>query len=238
MILLRGILTGGSRLVWRHRVANTINLFYALEYHATNPKTADKHLLLFEGKTFTYAQVYENVLRYGNWLRAAHGVKSKDIVAINFQNSEQFIFVWWGLWSIGARPAFINYNLTGKSLSHCVNAATTKLCIVDPLVAQNVTDEVRRDSAGTKYVVLTPEVAAEATAYPDTRGPDSLRDEDGYMNMALLIYTSGTTGLPKAAIVSWAKCIVAGSVPEALLRRGDDVFYTVSLIDTLPVLSY
>mgnify|MGYP005989063225 CR=1 FL=1 len=151
-------------------------------------------------------------------------------MAINCQNSEQFIFIWWGLWSIGAKPAFINYNLTGASLSHCVKAATTKLCLVDPNIAENITDEVRKDSPGTQYVVLTPDIQAAALAAPAIREPDDVLYEDEFTNMAILIYTSGTTGLPKAAIVSWAKCIVVASLAGSLLsRRKDDIMYTVSL---------
>lgn len=59
------------------------------------------------------------------------GVEKDDIVAMDFVNSETFIWVWFGLWSIGAKPAFINYSLTGKPLVHTIKTSTARLVLVD-----------------------------------------------------------------------------------------------------------
>ncbi|OAA73670.1 AMP-dependent synthetase/ligase [Cordyceps fumosorosea ARSEF 2679] len=206
-----------------------LSLFYTLEDWALSKTHAGRDVLRFEDRRYTYAQLYDHVLRHGTYLRARHGVKPGDIVALDFQNSDTFLFLWWGLWAIGAKPAMINYNLTGKPLAHCVGAATARLCIVDPAVEGNVTDEVRAQLPGVEFMVWTPErEAAEAAAIAPVRFPDADRSEAEYSNMALLIYTSGTTGLPKAAIVSWAKCIAGGTMASMLLGRGDgrDVMYT------------
>lgn len=209
---------------------DTINLFYALESSALNPRRANKPFLIFEGKTHTYAQAYDRILRYGHWMRTRLHVKPKDIVAMDFENSDTFLFMWFAMWSIGAKPAFINYNLAGKPLVHCIEAATTKLCLVDPAVASNFDDESVRQSLPTvKVVVLTPEMEAEAMSTAPERAPNSDRSDDSMANMAMLIYTSGTTGLPKPAVVSWGKCIYGGTMAGTLLKRGDgDIMYTVS----------
>ena len=151
--------------------------------------------------------MYDTVVRYGTWMRNNLGIKAKDVVAMDFENSDTFIFVWLGLWSIGAKPAFINYNLTGKSLSHCVKAANAKICIVDPNVAANVGDDVRADLPDVNFVLLTPELRAQAEATPPVRASDAELAETEFTNLAILIYTSGTTGLPKPAVVSWAKVL-------------------------------
>ncbi|TDZ19104.1 Very long-chain fatty acid transport protein [Colletotrichum orbiculare MAFF 240422] len=130
--------------LWRERT-DRLNQFYVLERAAQSRGSANRTFIIFEGKTYTYAQTYEQVLKYGTWLKERFGVKPKDIVAIDFQNSDVFIFLWLGLWSIGAKPAFINYNLTGKPLAHCVKAATTSLMLIDPNVAANVGDDVRSE---------------------------------------------------------------------------------------------
>jgi acyl-CoA synthetase (AMP-forming)/AMP-acid ligase II len=46
-------------------------------------------------------------------------------------NSPDFMFAWLGLWSIGAAPAMINYNLAGKALLHCLKISGAKLLLVD-----------------------------------------------------------------------------------------------------------
>ena len=119
-----------------------LSTFYILEEHAKG-KLANKVFLIYEGKQWTYKETYENALKYGTWLKTKYGVKSKEIVAMDFMNSDKFIFLWFGLWAIGAKPAFINYNLTGKALAHCVNVSTSRLLFVDPQVLENVTQEVR-----------------------------------------------------------------------------------------------
>ncbi|KYK57648.1 long-chain fatty acid transporter [Drechmeria coniospora] len=216
-----------GRIFFRER-RGRLNLFYLLEDRARHPSTANKDLLIFEGNRFSYAQVYERVLRYGAWLKKHLGIKPKDIVAIDFQNSDNFIMLWWGLWSIGAKPAFINYNLTGDPLAHCIKSANTKLCLVDPAVADHVTDHVREKLGGSvQFLVFSPDVEAECLACPPTRAPDEDRHEDGISTLATLIFTSGTTGMPKAAVVSWSRCIVGSTVPEVLLGRGSkDILYT------------
>lgn len=224
--LLKGALTGSGRLFLRER-KDRLNLFYVLESWATSRSHANHPLVVFEGRSHTYAAVYDRVLRYGNWMKTKLGVRPKDIVAIDFQNSDTFVFMWFALWSIGAKPAFINYNLTGNALAHCIKEATTKLCLIDSAVASHFDDSIYSQLSDIKFVVFSPEVEAEAKAASPVRAPDADRSESDLSKMAILIYTSGTTGLPKAAIVSWGKCVVGSSMTETLLPLNKkEIIYT------------
>ncbi|KAJ4313564.1 long-chain fatty acid transporter fat1 [Neodidymelliopsis sp. IMI 364377] len=117
-----------------------LNLFYELETHARSSR-ADHVWVIFHGQTWTYKQAYDVILRYGVWLKGK-GVGQGDIVAMDFVNSETFIWVWFGLWSIGAKPAFINYNLTGKSLIHTIKTSTASLVLVDEETKANFAEHV------------------------------------------------------------------------------------------------
>ncbi|KAK1777061.1 hypothetical protein QBC45DRAFT_199435 [Copromyces sp. CBS 386.78] len=221
-----------------------VNVFYRLEAHALAPSTANKPFLWFEGKSYTYHETYQQVLRYGTWLREAKKVQQGEVVALMAMNSEMFVFVWFGLWSIGATPAFINYNLTGKPLAHSLNESKARLVLVDPQVVGSLTDEVRGEvqqgagagaGAGEKGVVVVEFVTlgmseTEAEGFhklEPKRYPDEVRKVDSHVGMAILIYTSGTTGLPKPAIVSWAKVMMAAMLTgKGTSMRGDDVLYT------------
>jgi hypothetical protein len=215
-------------MFWRERTGR-LSLFYDLEYYATSSKTRDMPFLLFEHRRWTFRQGLEDTLRYGAWLREALGVKKGDVVAMDFPNSDMFIFVWLGLWSIGAKPAFINYNLTGQALVHCVRAADTNIMLIDPAVASNIDEHVRRELAGVRLEFLTSERQEQISATKPARLPDEARAEDGIDKMAILIYTSGTTGLPKAAVVSWGKVHAAGGFAARLINtRPGEIFYTVS----------
>ncbi|KAF1942149.1 acetyl-CoA synthetase-like protein [Clathrospora elynae] len=113
----------------RNERRDTLNLFYELESVAQSSRS-NHTWIIFQGKTWTYAQAYDIVLRHGTWLKRK-GVQKDEIVAIDFVNSETFVWLWFGLWSIGAKPAFVNYNLTGKSLVHTVKTSTARLVLVD-----------------------------------------------------------------------------------------------------------
>lgn len=205
-----------------------LNPFYSLEEHAKG-NLANKIYLIFGGRQWTYNEVYQTALKYGTWLKTKYNVQSKEIVAMDFMNSEKFIFIWFGLWAIGAKPAFINYNLTDKALVHCINVSTARVLLVDPQVADKVTQDVKDGLPKVEIVIFSPELESEAMVIQSKREPNSERSEDKLQNMAMLIFTSGTTGLPKGAIVSWNKAVrVSLIVPGWNGLTAKDTFYTVS----------
>lgn len=114
---------------------------------------------------------------------------------MDFMNSEKFIFLWLGLWAIGAKPAFINYNLTGKALAHCIRVSTTRLVLVDLEIEHNVTQEVKDELSRVQFETFSPELEAEAMTTKGVREDDAVRAEDKASNMAILIYTSGCVSL-------------------------------------------
>ncbi|KAK3949846.1 hypothetical protein QBC32DRAFT_242852 [Pseudoneurospora amorphoporcata] len=224
--LLRAIvptILGGA---WK-RYRDRVNLFYQLENLATTKSSENRVFLRFEDRAYTYAQAYDTVLRYANWLKDRRGVKRGDLVGLDFQNTDTFIFLFLATWAIGASPALLNYNLTGNPLIHCVNKSTARLVLVDPVVASNVTEEVRSALGNVTFEVVTPEMEQEMLAMDNARPADELRSGFKDEDMAMLIYTSGTTGLPKAAIISWAKAnTVANFTFRWLGTQVTDVYYT------------
>jgi acyl-CoA synthetase (AMP-forming)/AMP-acid ligase II len=206
-----------------------LSLIYVLEEHAKG-KLANEVFLVFEGRQWTYKETYETALKYGTWFKTKFGVKSKEVVAMDFMNGEKFLFVWFGLWSIGAKPAFLNYNLTGKALAHCIGVSTARLVLVDPEFQNNIPQEVRDELSSIKFEIFTPELEAEVMCTEAVRVEDSELSENLAQNMAILIYTSGTTGLPKPAIVSWRKVVLSIYLfPEWMGFTKKDNFYTVSI---------
>ncbi|RYO88799.1 hypothetical protein DL766_002971 [Monosporascus sp. MC13-8B] len=215
--LIRGYLPALLRYrlrEWKDRC----NSFYRLERLARDKSAAGRPFLLYNERTWTYAEAYEMALKYGNYLKTKFGLKPKDIVALDMQNSDHFVLLAFGLWSIGAKPAFINYNLTGDALTYCLKVAEAALMLVDPEVAKNVDDGVRANLESLRIELLTPAVMEEVWVTEPTRTPDHDRAGELGKEMAILIYTSGTTGLPKAAIISWSKQILAGNFMKGWLE--------------------
>ncbi|KAI9376684.1 hypothetical protein BJX61DRAFT_530689 [Aspergillus egyptiacus] len=199
---------------------DTLNLFYTLENHALDPTSKDRPFIVYNGRTWTFHETYMLALRYGTWFKKVHGIKPREIVALNMMNSSTFLFIWLGLWSIGAVPAFINYNLSGKPLTHSIRTSTARLLIVDEDVRSSfgpeemaafASPDFREDGGSIEVIFHTPEIETQILQTEAIREDDKARGGVELRDMAILIYTSGTTGLPKPAIVSWRKCW-AGSV--------------------------
>ena len=215
----------------RREKKDRLNSFYVLESCALG-KQANDVFLIHGGRQWTYNEMYQIALKYGTWLKNTYNIKSKEIVAVDFTNNELFIFIWFGLWAIGAKPAFINYNLSGKPLAHCIQVSTARVTIIDREVQDNFTQEFRDGLPGIEFVVFSPQLEADIASIEGVREPDSARSEDSASNTAALIYTSGTTGLPKAAIVSWTKSTSGPLIARDFMSlRKSDIFYTVRLLN-------
>lgn len=181
--------------------------------------------------------MYDIVLQYGTWLKTQYAIGPREVVAMDMMNGPQFVFLWLALWSLGASPAFINYNLTGQSLLHCIRTSTARILFVDEEVKSQFTQDVLdavsapgfRDGNGTVEVIdFNTATESRILAGKGLREPDSSRAGAKMHDMANLIYTSGTTGLPKPAIVSWNKSRVGGGFAAAWLGlKSKDRFYTV-----------
>ena len=226
--LLGAVIPTVARVAWWTN-RGRLNFFYRLEDLATSKSSAGRVFLRFEDKAYTYAQVYDTTLRYATWLKERRGVKKGEMVALDFQNTDTFVFLLFALWSLGAVPALINYNLASKPLAHCVRKATARLVLIDPTVAENVGDDVRSELSEVSFEVVTPQLELEMLSHAPTRPPDEARYDPSGAAMGILIYTSGTTGLPKAAIVSWSKIAIVGGFTSRWVGTAEnEVFYTVS----------
>ncbi|KAJ9652032.1 long-chain fatty acid transporter fat1 [Neophaeococcomyces mojaviensis] len=238
---LSGFATSQRQFAKREK-AKRISNFCVLEEHATNAKTANEIFLIYEGKSWTFKQSYDTVLRYAGWLYRTHGVVSGEIVALDFMNSPQFLFLLMAVWSLGASPAFINYNLTSKPLIHSVRVSTARLLIVDPEVAPKaLTDETkeaflapnfRNNAFPLEIAVLHTGLQSSLNYFPPYRAPDTVHGAIKPTDVAALMYTSGTTGMPKAAIVPWSRMSIGGNLCGKILglrpvnSRKPDRFYT------------
>jgi acyl-CoA synthetase (AMP-forming)/AMP-acid ligase II len=75
---------------------------------------------MFEGRTWTYKQFFDDLQRVGNWLMNDLGIRKGELVAIDGANSPEYLMLWFALDGIGACVSFINYHLTSQPLVHCV----------------------------------------------------------------------------------------------------------------------
>jgi acyl-CoA synthetase (AMP-forming)/AMP-acid ligase II len=200
--------------------ADRTNSFYLLEDYTHDPKIKDKLFIIYEGRPWTFKETYNMVLRYAGYLHSHHSLQPGETIALDFMNSSQFLFVILAVWSLGATPALINYNITSTAFVHCVRLSAARLLIIDHEVEPTaLTEETRstlqapnfyNDAFPLEIAVWTESLQSLLEDYPPFRAPDSARSGAIARSPSVLIFTSGTTGLPKAAIVPWGR-IVSGS---------------------------
>ncbi|EDN02662.1 predicted protein [Histoplasma mississippiense (nom. inval.)] len=111
-------------------------MYHVLEAHARG-KNQDNIFVIFEGRSWSYKQFFEDVHGVGDWLVKDLGVERGELVALDGGNSPEYLLLWFGLESIAACLSFINCNLTAAPLVHCV-----KLCGARYLLADRGTEHL------------------------------------------------------------------------------------------------
>ena len=81
-------------------------------------------------RSYTFEEAHDQAARYAQWM-LSEGIRPGELVAMYLTNSAEFLVIWMALLSIGCAPAFLNYNLEGKALLHCLDVCETKLIITD-----------------------------------------------------------------------------------------------------------
>lgn len=108
-------------------------------------------------------------------------------------NRPEFLFVHLGTWSIGTAPAWINYNLAGDALVHCLKISGAKVLIVDEdSECRKRIEDVRsrlEDDLGMTIQVLDQSLKGEILRMEPKRPGDELRKDAKGKAPVFLFYT-------------------------------------------------
>jgi acyl-CoA synthetase (AMP-forming)/AMP-acid ligase II len=238
--LFSAIITSAAAFRRRERADRT-NSFYLLEEHAHDPHVKDKTFIMYHGRSWTFRQTYDTVLRYAGHLHSQHGLRPGETIALDLMNSPQFLFLVLAIWSLGGLPALINYNLTSTAFIHSVRVSSARLLIMDPEVEpMALTEETRStlqapdfcNGVPLEIAVWTEALQSSLEEQPPFHAPDTVRSGAIARSPCVLIFTSGTTGLPKAAIVPWDRTVIGSGMIgrwmglRPVTAKRPDRFYT------------
>jgi acyl-CoA synthetase (AMP-forming)/AMP-acid ligase II len=207
-----------------------------------NAERLPKEPALFcSDERFTWREFNMEANRYAAFF-LKHGVRRGDVVALLMDNRPDFLFIELGLNKIGAVSALINTELTAEPLAHAINAARPRRLVVGSEHTEKVRDVVPdlplasrergilvvsgETGGGAGWPVIDAEVDVCSVANPRSVHWPSTGDPMSYL------YTSGTTGLPKPAVVTNQRCLLASCAFARVALEcgpGDVIYATLPL---------
>ncbi|MCG6919237.1 MAG: acyl-CoA synthetase [Deltaproteobacteria bacterium] len=178
---------------------------FLVDRHVREGK-GDNPAIKFMDKTITYAQLQQQVNKFGNSLKDA-GVQTQDRVGIRLVNSPQAVVTIFAIEKIGAIPVPTSPLWSAEEVSFVANDSEMKFFVVNAPLMEQVEKAKPNLQHGTKVIVIggkPDEVKAAGNMVfeemleagsPDLQ-PTMLKADD----IGIMLYTSGTTGMPKGCV--------------------------------------
>src|SRR5438045_1779532 len=161
-----------------------------------------KPALFFEGRAYTYGQLYDLAARFGAGLRR-WGLQPDDRVALFLENCPEFVIAYLGTHLAGGVVVLVNTQYRQVELRHILSDSGARLAVTD---ATGGTELARLgpDLPGLEGLILLggAETAGLPTSefYSFLSGPDEPLNLPQGDQLAIIGYTSGTTGRAKGAM--------------------------------------
>jgi len=216
-----------------------LNLVSTFEHSAN--EFPDKKAIVFQDKSFTFAQVAAMVNKVANALKDK-GIQKGDKVALSCPNLPYFPMIYYGILTTGAVVVPLNVLLKGREIAYHLKDSDAKafFCFQgtpELPMAKEGFDGFNDVDTCEHFFVITADPAApspiegtmtfgqliaEASVLCDT---ELTRPED----TAVILYTSGTTGFPKGAELSHSSMTLNALGSRHLLQLTPDDIHAIVL---------
>jgi malonyl-CoA/methylmalonyl-CoA synthetase len=164
----------------------------------------EKTALLFEGRSYTYHQLYEQAARFAAGL-SRWGLLPGDRVALFLENCPEFIIAYFGTHLAGGVVVLVNTQYRQVELRHLLSDSSARLAVTDIQGGAEL-DRLHADLPALQGLVLVGE-AAQLNHIPGYEFQAFQAEPTGVVSLpeggdlAIIGYTSGTTGRAKGAML-------------------------------------
>ena len=145
----------------------------------------------------TWAQFAHRVAAIAGGLRAHHGLKSGDRIAVVMRNRPEYLEAMFAGWHAGLVVVPVNARLHREEIAYILEHSGASVVLTDEEHAEDVLP-LREQVACVQSVLLAPGPQWEGVA---SAAPIEIQERVGD-DAAWLFYTSGTTGRPKGATLT------------------------------------
>jgi long-chain acyl-CoA synthetase len=184
----------------------------------------DKPAIIFEGRTLTFWEVREMVLRMANALQAL-GIQKGDRVGLHLPTCPQYIIAYHAALSLGAivvnlNPAYTAAELIGLAQQTTITTLITidtaldnirQLCkefTIPRVIVADINDFSAHDRV-VKQAALDKGWLCFSEILDNSSNKQRISVEISVEDPAVIQFTGGTTGLPKGAVLTHANVMAA-----------------------------
>ncbi|XP_074012098.1 long-chain fatty acid transport protein 2 [Numenius arquata] len=198
-------------------------------------RTPHKPLLLFGAEVCTYEQVERRSCQAARALRDAAGLRAGGCLALFMGNRPAYVWVCLGCARLGCAVACLNSNIRAASLLRCFQSSAATVLLAAPELKEAVEEILpflKKENVKVYYLSKTSATEGvesfldKVDAASDEPTPLSWRSDITFKTPAMYIYTSGTTGLPKAAVITHERVMLACGLFDAGSVTSEDIVYT------------
>jgi malonyl-CoA/methylmalonyl-CoA synthetase len=164
----------------------------------------EKPAVIFEGRSYSFREIDEEVRRSALWLREM-GIKKGDRVSLQLPKNMEFIFLHLAILSLGGISLPLNSDYSPEEVAYYLSDSGSSLFLTDRIRFERAESSLNKIE-GMKVCVLDHSGARgtgplfskrEMAGAGDPRAYPA-RDDD----VAMMLYTSGTTGKSKGAMIT------------------------------------
>ena len=165
------------------------NIFYLFELSTSRHPEA--RCIWSRAGCHTWKQAFDRVCQYGQYFRSL-GCGPGSKVGVYLMNSPEFVFVWFGLLSLGSIPVLLNYHIGADVLIHCARLGGFKVLLVDSehdCQARVRNEQERLGKMEVSVVTLSEQLKAGIALSKPVRPDDHLRELDCGKQTVAFFYT-------------------------------------------------